>query len=514
MAVTEQISRLAAVGNPLDELARLKGRLAWPVVLYIAAVMLPVAFYAGPIYMTGVRLLLIVMIIPLTARLIMGKYGRLLITDMLFLLHFVWIVVALAVNNPDQVVTNAGSTGIEFIGGYVLARAYIRDRDDFMALVRTLVIVTFCMFPFIIFETLTGNAIILNTLGKLPGIYSLRDIDIGIRMGLDRTQGVFVHPIHWGLFCSLTLSLCFVGLKGVYGNFWRLTISTVVGISGLLALSSGALLAILLQLGLFFWAYLFRNTARRWIILVGVGAFCYVVVDILSNRSPLMVFLSYATFSPHTAYWRTIIFDWGMINIWANPVFGLGLNDWVRPSYMYSGSMDNFWLVMGVRYGIPGFATIAAGYLLALWKIGRRDFDGDRVLWHFRRAWMFSFIGLSFTMSTVHLWHTIYSFVFFIFGAGMWMLTVMPRDAADTPATAKNGTAAPRHRDTATPTARTRGPDHARDHIKDHGSFPVQSRPTETPSQNRPAGTSPTTARDASAAPSYTRFPKDRRDAP
>ena len=107
--------------------------------------------------------------------------------------------------------------------------------------------------------------------------------------------------------------------------------------------------------------------------------------------------MSYATFSAHTAYWRSIIFDWGMVNVWANPIFGLGLNDWVRPRYMVSGSMDNFWLVVAVRYGIPGFALLAAGYLIALWKIGRRDFDGDQLLWQFRRAWMFSFIGLTFT---------------------------------------------------------------------------------------------------------------------
>jgi hypothetical protein len=34
---------------------------------------------------------------------------------------------------------------------------------------------------------------------------------------------------------------------------------------------------------------------------------------------------------------------------------------------------------------------------------------------------MFTFIGLTFSLATVHIWTSIYSFVFFLLGAGMWM---------------------------------------------------------------------------------------------
>lgn len=414
------------------KIAPLKGRLPVPVLLYFLTVILPIGFSLGSVYMTGVRLLLILTTVPLTIQLLMGRYGRVLPTDILFLLHFFWIIVALAFNNPDLVVQNAGATGIEFIGGYALARAFIRNREDFAALIRLLATIICCLLPFVLYEATTGNAIILNTLRKLPGVYSLNDIEIGKRLGVFRAQVSFTHPIHWGLFCAVCLPMCYVGLQGIYGNARRILVACIIGISGLIALSSGALLAIILQLGLFAWAGMFRKTDKRWIILLVLGAFCYVIIDILSNRSPLMVFLSYATFSSHTAYWRTLIFDWGMVNVWANPIFGIGLNDWVRPSWMHSGSMDNFWLVMAVRYGIPGFTFIATGYLIALWKIGRRKLDTDPTLWQFRRAWMFSFVGLTFTLCTVHVWSTVYSFVFFMFGAGMWMLTDTPKGNSTT----------------------------------------------------------------------------------
>jgi hypothetical protein len=112
-----------------------------------------------------------------------------------------------------------------------------------------------------------------------------------------------------------------------------------------------------------------------------------------------------------------------MINVWGSPIFGIGLNEWVRPFFMRSGSIDNFWLVNAVRYGIPGFLFLILGYLPTLWWIGRRNFDADQRLWLLRRAWMFTFAGLTLTLCTVHVWTSIYSFVFFLFGAGMWFLT-------------------------------------------------------------------------------------------
>jgi hypothetical protein len=421
-----------------------KARVALPVLLYFLAVLLPLKFPVGPIDMTGVRLVLILLVVPLTIQLAMGRYGRILATDILFFLHCAWIVVALAVNNPQQVVANAGSTGIEFLGGYLVGRAFIRTPGDFLGLIKLLALIGLCSLPFAIYETLSGTPIILRLLDAVPGTTTLRDLQIGMRLGLHRVQMVFVHPIHYGLFCTVALSLCYVGLKGIYSDTQRVIVTFTLGACGFLALSSGAFLAIVLQIMLIGWAFVFRSTPWRWWLLVGLFVLIYIGIALLSTRPPIRVFMTYATFSSHTAFWRGQIFEWGMVNVWANPIFGLGLNDWVRPRWMYSGSMDNFWLVMAVRYGIVGFGLLAAGYLIALWKMGRRDFENNRLLWQFRRAWMFSFVGLTFTLCTVHVWDTIYSVVFFMFGAGMWMLTTDADAGSPAPAAGAGRRSAPR----------------------------------------------------------------------
>jgi O-antigen ligase len=365
---------------------------------------------------------LLIMVIPLLSKLLSGYYGKIMLTDILMMMHLIWATVALAVNNPNQVVQQIGSVGIEFIGGYLMGRAYIRTPESFVALSRWLVFLVLSTLPLALFEAKTGRPLLIEAIHKLPGLTSVAVVTIDGRMGLERVQGVFAHPIHYGLFCSVALSLAFVVLRDITSPGRRWLSSVLIAMCGFLALSSGALLAIVLQTALITWSNVFAKIRWRWWLLVGLFVLAYIIIDIFSNRAPLQVFMSYATFSAHNAYYRSIIFDWGMRNIWAHPIFGLGLNDWVRPFYMVSGTMDNFWLVMGVRYGIPGFFLLGCAYSVMIFRVMRLNFEGDVLLTKIRLAWVFTFLGLSFTLTTVHIWTNIYSFVFFMFGAGAWLL--------------------------------------------------------------------------------------------
>jgi hypothetical protein len=146
-----------------------------------------------------------------------------------------------------------------------------------------------------------------------------------------------------------------------------------------------------------------------------------------------------------------MIFEWGIANVLgsaekdipASPWIGIGLNDWIRPWFMGSSSVDNFWLLMAMRYGMPGFLLLALGYAWGLTLAMRRDLTADPVLSQIRRAWVFTFVGLTFTLSTVHVWTSIYSFTFFMFGAGMWLLTARPAPAAATAAATVGSPAVP-----------------------------------------------------------------------
>ena len=432
MAMTEQIIRPAlgsgrATVQKTSALLPLESRLPLVVKLYFVAIFLPIEFNVGSLLMSGVRSVLLVVFIPMLIRLLTGKCGRLIWTDLLFFLFCLWNIYTLYLNNPDQAASFGGSVALEFYGGYLIGRTYIRTPEAFAGMCKVIFAVVALTIPFAIFESQTGRALIPETLNKIPGMFSLPDFYnewAGIRMGLERSQAVFEHPIHYGLFCSTAFSLAYVGFKGVYSTWFRYLISYLIIFGVFLSLSSGAILPMVLHFGLIFWAWSLDKVRSRWIILMVLTGIAYVVVDAISNRSPIEVFLSYATFSPHTAYWRVLIFEWGMKNVWMNPLYGLGLNDWVRPWWMHGNSMDNFFLLNAVRYGIPGFLLITVGLIVPIWNISRLELDKSSLAWKFRRAWVFTWFGLIMALCTVDIWSALYSYVAVLFGSGMWFLSI------------------------------------------------------------------------------------------
>lgn len=413
-------------GAPASKLDAL--RLPTVVWIYLVCVITPVQFSLGSVALTPLRVLLLIMVVPLAARLFSGQFGKVMAVDVFFFIHMAWATLAVAVNNPNRVVENVGSAAVEFLGGYLIARAYIRTPENFEHLIKALVVIIIVLLPFGIPELFSGHPIIPKIIEALPGIGSVEDIDNPKRMGLERVQNVFAHPIHYGLFCSVAFTLLLLGLHGRMSLMKRLLGCIIIFVGVFISLSSGALLAIILQVGLIAWALIFAKVTRKWLLLLGLFVLAYITIDILSNRTPMKVLMTYATFSAQTAYYRANINEWGWYNVRMNPVFGLGLRNWIRPGYMQRGSVDNFWLVMAMRYGLPGASLLIIGYFIGLFKVGLRDLSFSPHVTRLRLAWMITLCGLSFTMTTVHVWTAMYSFVFFIYGSAMWMLYYTPED--------------------------------------------------------------------------------------
>lgn len=407
------------------------GKIPIPVLLFLFAIALPVHFYLGSFRLTALRLLLLLLIIPMVINLLRRKYGKILWVDYMIFLHFIWVSLAIAINEPGNFVKQFGSIGIEFIGGYMLGRAYIQDFKSFRALTVALVLIACCSLPFAVYEALTGNPVIVDAIRKLPGITSVEPMTDDwynrMRYGLYRTQVFAAHPIHYGLFAVAIFPFAFIALRNFYTTKIHILLSLLVGFCVFFSLSSGPVLGMVVQLGLISWAVVFQNTNKRWLILTGICVASYIFVDIVAERSPIMVFLAYASFSPETAYGRALIFEWGMKNVWSSPIIGIGSGDWQRIWWM-SSSVDNFWLLTTMRYGIPSFLFLIGGWLWALWKIGSRNFDSDPTLWQFRRAWVISVSGITIVLLSVHIWDALYSFVFFLFGAGVWLVTTESRN--------------------------------------------------------------------------------------
>jgi len=400
-------------------------RLPVVALLTIIAIVIPLTFNVGPLTLNFSRLLFLVLVPLLTINLLRGLYGRILITDVMVFIHVIWLALSIFINNADVAVQFTGSTAIAILGGYLAARASIRTVGQFHALSRLLIWIALFSLPFAVMETLTGKAILREILSGLPGMSVSGRATNEQRLGLYRVQFLFAHPIHYGFFCSLVFSLAYVGLRHRVGRTRRLVSSGIIGMCCFFSLASGAVLAMAIQIFLIGWEAVTRRLKRPWMLLISGSATVYVILELLSDRAAIIAILSRLAFSPKTVSIRQRLFEFGTEQIAKTPVFGVGYNDWGLPPWM-SGSIDNFWLLQALIYGMPAFLGLVGATVLTMVFVGRRDFSMDEPLRTARLAWIFTMISMCLTLATVAVWGPIQSFVMFIIGAGVFLLTAEP----------------------------------------------------------------------------------------
>jgi hypothetical protein len=204
--------------------------------------------------------------------------------------------------------------------------------------------------------------------------------------------------------------------KPVGGIGWLVAAS----FASVLSLSSGALAALFVQYVLIGWDKITKTIAYRWRILSALIVSVYLLIDLLSNRTPFHVIVTYLTFSTGSSYNRILIWNYGTAEVWRHPFFGIGFADWEHPSWM-SSSMDNFWLVIAVRYGLPAFILLAAAFIFLFRDVGRIKYTNNNII-KYRSGIFTSLAGLIIAGCTVDYWNAIYCWFLFLLGSGVWML--------------------------------------------------------------------------------------------
>jgi hypothetical protein len=264
------------------------------------------------------------------------------------------------------------------------------------------------------------------------------------RFGLRRVQSVFAHPIHYGAFVSAGLGMAWYALRPDADIVRRAMAAAVVGLSTFLSLSTGALIAFVMQCVFIAWELAMRPDPRRWRIFAWGSLAGYILLDALSNRTPFHVLVDYASFSSGSAYNRILIWRFGTDNVAQHPIFGIGLNNWVKPSWM-SDSVDNFWLLLTMQYGLPFIVMFAGALFLLLRRVSRQELP-DAVDRACRAGYLTTFGGIAIAGGTVHYWQAMFAYVVFLFGSGAWIVAGGARIAAPVLQAGPDEQAVPRRR--------------------------------------------------------------------
>lgn len=396
------------------------------ITLFVLSLLIPIRFSIGSVELTPYRVSLLFLFAPSVFSLFSGRLGRILVTDIFIVLACLWGAVALFVaHGVDAAIEPAGILLIETFGAYLAGRYLIRDETAFRFLVQLMFILTLVLLPLAVAEAVTRRPFMIDLLQPL-----FRTMAVGnqeLRMGLRRAQVVFEHPILFGAFISSFAGILYYSVRQTTsgGSPVRLLL---VSIASFLSLSSGALAALAVQYILILWDKATRSMPRRWAVFGGLCVGLYAAVDLVSTRSPFHVIVSYLTFSSGSSYNRILIWQFGSAEVWRHPLFGIGLGDWQRPSWM-SSSMDNFWLVVAVRYGLPAFLLLAAAVVALIWELGRASSAAlQGSVSRYRSGLLVSLGGMILGACTVHYWNATYCWFLFLIGCGPWMVN-LPRRA-------------------------------------------------------------------------------------
>lgn len=398
------------------------GRRGVLLALLMISVLIPIQPEVAGLRLDPFRLFLLATAIPFAVALMSGRAGRFTLSDALMFGFSLWVLFTYVYHHGTERLPYGTVAALELLGGYMAGRLLVRSAADYRRLIRYFLIAFVFMLPFALYEMNTGRMPISEILGKFISVQE--KLEGFVRFDLSRVQVVFPHAILYGLFCSLAFSgIFYMYYKNMSSMIPRLLLCAVMALS---SLSSGPWLSIAVQSILIIWD---RITGGKWVLLIIISICMHIFIESFSNRGTILIIIETFTINPMTGWWRIHIWNYGTENVLNNPVFGIGLNDWVRPEWLAS-TVDNFWLVIAMRHGFPGIGLLGLAIVIHVLRVVRAKGLGEE-LSLVRTAYMVSLVGLFFTLATVHVWSSVAMLVMFCVGMGGFLYDSGERSAPE-----------------------------------------------------------------------------------
>jgi hypothetical protein len=252
-----------------------------------------------------------------------------------------------------------GSNTMDMMLSYMAGRIFFRSALDlrrFLYRITPLVVATAVLMAA---ESVTHTYLLRPFVGAITGkspAVALANI-YEIRVGFLRAIGPFLHPIAAGLFLGSLVPLFiaadlpkrrWLGLFGCFGGIFGWSSAGLVAIFSGIAFGTYDHLQKRLRLG---WA------PFLWAILIGCA-----VIQVFSEGGLITSIIRYGALNPQTGYFRLLIWEYGSASVAKSPWIGIGyFESYERPDWMRTSSVDNYWLLHSLRYGVPSMLLMFVG---------------------------------------------------------------------------------------------------------------------------------------------------------
>ena len=390
-----------------------KERAPWPVVvMLICVIMVPIefSFRVAGLFLTTSKLCMIVMtlvILPKLPSLKMKPY------DWLIVAHAFWTATALIlVYGTASGIQSSGFYLLEFLVVYLVARIYLRTPGQLKATINVLFVMVAISAAFAIPEGLTGKPIVHEIARSMTGNYY--PLNHETRMGIFRAKSFFEHEILYGVFCASTLALVWFASTPEQ-RVWK---APLIGVATFFSASSAPLMIFTLQIWLLLLERLTRTVKNRLLVVGSSIGVVLLMLDTFTGRGVIGI-ITMVSLNPATAWNRRAIWQFGIDDVMRHPFFGFDPITYSRPNWL-GASVDNYWLLIMMRSGIPALVFLFLALLL-IWLAACRLGNKNELVVRLRNGWGMAIVALLLTGATVAFFGKLQPlFSFFIgFGAAL-----------------------------------------------------------------------------------------------
>lgn len=355
--------------------------------------------FIGEIRLFPYRLLLVLSIPFLLAELQRRPFKP-LVTDYFIVFSAAWIASMVIYHmGIGEGLEAAGREAVDLTLGYFIMRIFVRDTAHLRWLLKMTMPVLAFTAAVLAFESLTFRLTFANWFPlENVAAYALYQE----RMGLLRAWGPFPHPILGGFIMA-----SFLPLFAMYKD--KLSVAIVgcaAACAAFFSLSSAAILLLLVGAGLLaYWAFNIQQTGRpNWLFLITPAVAALTVIQLFVGGGAGGFVMRYLSLTPQTAMYRRLIWEYGTESVAQHPWVGIGFAGYERAVWMRTGSIDNFWLYLAVRFGLPAtilmlITAVSAIYLLAKTQTYSTE-RGPRL----HAGLLVSLTAFAILLLTVHAW--------------------------------------------------------------------------------------------------------------
>jgi hypothetical protein len=374
------------------------------------------AFDISGVLFTPIRLYLIVLFPIVVVRYLSVVQGRPPLFDLLYFLFVMWTFVAILLNRgPGAGLERGGQFFLEFGVVYMLARASIIRKEQASTLIKILFyIICVILFFAVIEAAIYRGPLIARLVDKIVGIPVNYEIREGFfRLGLYRARTFFGHAIIMGVFVGACFSLIVLSSRNIGSKIFR---GSIVFICTFLSLSSGPLLAVLIQIICLFIYYCSEKLNVNFNTIL-TGLFLWMVAMETFTGRGVVGTVELLVLDPQNYHYRVLIWNQGIDDVLRNPFFGFREETWTRLHWM-KPSIDNFWLLQSMRGGIPSTLFLLGSMLLLARTMVHQTFDKDidPEIAALRRGCLFMLLAFFLCGAAVHFFDKVQPFFALMLG--------------------------------------------------------------------------------------------------